>query len=112
MDGKVAKRERELAIAGLANRQHGVVTRTQLRRLGLGSDAIDYRLRAGRMHFLYRGVFAVGHRVLTRPRRGAESSRCRGIVRVGWGRPLGGRDGSRSQDEPKRDPLSQDEARG
>jgi very-short-patch-repair endonuclease len=64
VDGKVAVRRRERAIAELATRQHGVVTRTQLASLGFGADAIDYRLRTGRLHPVHRGVFAVGHRVL------------------------------------------------
>lgn len=41
--------------------QHGIVTRAQLRRLGLGEKAIDYRVRSGRLIRLYRGVYAVGH---------------------------------------------------
>ena len=53
------------AIAALAARQHGVVAFWQLRELGLGATAIDERVEAGRLHRLYRGVFAVGHRILT-----------------------------------------------
>lgn len=45
--------------------QHGVVARFQLRELGLSSDAIDRRIGAGRLHPIHRGVYAVGHRVLT-----------------------------------------------
>jgi hypothetical protein len=52
------------AVAALAGRQHGVVAVWQLLELGLGQTAIDERVRAGRLHRLYRGVFAVGHRVL------------------------------------------------
>jgi hypothetical protein len=33
----------------------------QLLALGLGEDAIDARLRGGRLHRLHRGVYAVGH---------------------------------------------------
>lgn len=56
----------ERALADLAGRQHGVVARRQLLDLGLGSSAIDRRLRAGRLHRIHHGVYAVGHRRLTR----------------------------------------------
>jgi hypothetical protein len=52
-------------IAALAARQHGVVTRSQLLGLGLSESAINRRVSIGRLHRLHRGVFAVGHRVLT-----------------------------------------------
>ncbi len=53
------------AIADLAGRQQGVVARRQLAALGLGAKAIEYRLRAGRLHAVHRGVYSVGHTVLT-----------------------------------------------
>jgi very-short-patch-repair endonuclease len=56
--------ERDLQIAELAARQHGYATRGQLRALGLGEKAIGYRLRTGRLHRVYPGVYAVGHRRL------------------------------------------------
>src|SRR4029077_5825924 len=59
-------RDLEAALTRLANRQHGVVGRTQLEGLGLGEDAIRHRQRLGRLHRLHRGAFAVGHRVLSR----------------------------------------------
>jgi very-short-patch-repair endonuclease len=49
-------------IAAVAAPQHGVITRWQLLRLGLGEDAIDYRLKTGRLYRLYAGVYAVGYR--------------------------------------------------
>ncbi len=52
----------DYAIAALAERQHGVVSRQQLRELGLTDDMIDGRARSGRLHRTFRGVFAVGHR--------------------------------------------------
>ena len=52
-------------IAALAGRQHGVVGRAQLLAAGIESNAIKRRVQAGRLHPLYRGVYAVGHRVLS-----------------------------------------------
>jgi very-short-patch-repair endonuclease len=54
----------DYAIAAIAGRQGGVVARRQLNALGLSASAIDRRLRSGLLHPLYRGVYAVGHRVL------------------------------------------------
>jgi len=51
-------------IAALANRQHGIVTRAQLRTLGLSDRAISRRLTSGRLHAVYPAVYAVGHRVI------------------------------------------------
>jgi very-short-patch-repair endonuclease len=53
-------------IGALAARQHGVVTRAQLRDAGLSDAAITRRLPAGRLHRLHTGVYAVGHPVLGR----------------------------------------------
>jgi very-short-patch-repair endonuclease len=52
-------------IAALAADQRGVVSRAQLSMLGLSAQAIDRRVRAQRFHMVHRGVYAVGHRVLT-----------------------------------------------
>ena len=51
----------DLALARLAARQHGAVTRDQLLDAGLNVNAIEYRLRIGRLHRLHTGVYAVGH---------------------------------------------------
>lgn len=48
-------------IARLADRQHGVVGHGQLVELGLSDPGIHRRIRAGRLHPVYRGVYAVGH---------------------------------------------------
>jgi very-short-patch-repair endonuclease len=53
-------------VAELAARQWGVVSVAQLRVLGLSKDAVQRRERAGRLHRLHRGVYAVGHTVLRR----------------------------------------------
>jgi Transcriptional regulator, AbiEi antitoxin len=55
----------DLALAGLARRQYGVVARRQLVALGLGRRGIDRRRERGRLHLLHRGVYAVGHTSLT-----------------------------------------------
>lgn len=49
------------ALAALAHRQRGYVTRRQLLKLGLRSDAIVYRVSLGRLIPVYAGVYAVGH---------------------------------------------------
>jgi very-short-patch-repair endonuclease len=66
MGGKSAPPPTDQRIATLAARQHGVVRRDQLEALGLGPDAIEKRLGRGRLHRVHRGVYSVGHRLLTR----------------------------------------------
>ncbi|MEA2363175.1 MAG: hypothetical protein QOD71_2320 [Thermoleophilaceae bacterium] len=56
----------DATIAELAERQHGVVARWQLLGLGLGRGAIGRRLEAKRLHLIHRGVYAVGHRRISR----------------------------------------------
>jgi very-short-patch-repair endonuclease len=53
-------------IGRLAARQHGVVARRQLNELGLTRHAITHALASGRLHRVRRGVYAVGHRPLSR----------------------------------------------
>jgi hypothetical protein len=64
--GKRRVGEPDKAILSLARRQHGVVARRQLLGLGVGPDAIDFRLRRGRLISLHRAVYAAGHDALTR----------------------------------------------
>jgi hypothetical protein len=49
------------AIAALAERQRGYATRRQLLDLGLGAEAVKYRVRTGRLIAVHAGVYAVGH---------------------------------------------------
>ena len=48
-------------LAELAARQHGVISRAQLTRLGLSGSGIDNRVARGTLHIIHRGVYAVGH---------------------------------------------------
>jgi len=43
-----------------------VVSRPQLRAIGFDDSAIARRVRAGRLHRIHLGVYAVGHTVLNR----------------------------------------------
>jgi hypothetical protein len=59
-------RDPGVAMAELAGRQHGVVERAQLTEFGLSRHAVARLVERGRLHALHRGVYAVGHRKLTR----------------------------------------------
>ncbi|HEU0023772.1 MAG TPA: type IV toxin-antitoxin system AbiEi family antitoxin domain-containing protein [Thermoleophilaceae bacterium] len=63
--GQRKARDVDLALAELA-RRHGVVARRELIALGATPEGIDVRREAGRLHVLHRGVYAVGHRAVTR----------------------------------------------
>jgi hypothetical protein len=62
---EISKLAVDAVIAEFAGRQHGVVCRAQLLTAGVEPTAIKRRVNGGRLHPLYRGVYAVGHRVLT-----------------------------------------------
>jgi very-short-patch-repair endonuclease len=54
----------DVRVAKLAARQWGVLSLDELRSCGLTRKEVMGRVRAGRLHLLYRGVYAVGHRSL------------------------------------------------
>jgi very-short-patch-repair endonuclease len=66
MEAKRRTGSLDQAIAAVADRQHGVVSRKQLRELGLSDRAISARAVRGRLHPLFHGTFSVGHRVIGR----------------------------------------------
>jgi hypothetical protein len=59
-------RVRERGIAEIGRRQKGVAGRWQLVELGFTRNEIATRLACGRLHEIYRGVYAIGHRGLGR----------------------------------------------
>ena len=56
----------EVAIRAVAEAQGGVIGIDQLRALGLTRSAIRHRVSKGLLVPIHRGVYALGHRVLTR----------------------------------------------
>jgi Protein of unknown function (DUF559) len=57
---------RSAALWALVKRQHGVVSRAQLLELGFTPHAIAHRIAMGRLHPIWRGVYAVGRPEVTR----------------------------------------------
>lgn len=62
MRDKVRSQQR---LAALAGRQHGVVSSRQLVALGYSRNAIRHAVATSRLHWVHRGVYAVGHSALT-----------------------------------------------
>jgi len=58
--------EQSQAAWRLARAQHGVLTRQNLLDLGFGAEAIKHRVSKGRLHPVFRGVYAVGRPQLNR----------------------------------------------
>jgi very-short-patch-repair endonuclease len=73
----------DAAVAELAASQHGVVSLAQLRAVGLGARAAQYRGVSGRLHRVHRGVYCVGHRVLS-----ADGHRMAAVLASGSGAVL------------------------
>src|SRR3954451_8777607 len=63
--GRRAGDHPDAVVADLASRQYGVVARRQLLELGIGRGAIQSRLENGHLHLIHRGVYAVGHRLVS-----------------------------------------------
>jgi hypothetical protein len=63
---KDGKASRSAATWRLTRRQHGVLSRRQLLALGFDADEIKHRVRAGRLHAVRRGAYAVGRKDLSR----------------------------------------------
>lgn len=59
-------RERDAAIWALVREQHGAIARHQLLDLGLSARQIERRIASGRLHRVWRGVYAVGRPQLSR----------------------------------------------
>ena len=57
--------DRPRAIAELATRQGGPISRNQLLALGVGPRTIESWLRRGRLHRYLRGVYLLGHEAIT-----------------------------------------------
>jgi very-short-patch-repair endonuclease len=74
-------------LADLAARQWGVVTRAQLTALGVGDSGVRDWVQSGRLHRLYRGVYAVGHDRLR-----SEGRRLAAVLACGPGAVLSHRD--------------------
>jgi very-short-patch-repair endonuclease len=55
----------DVMIARLATAQHGVIALWQLAALGLSTSAVRSRVATGKLHPVHRGVYAVGHSVLS-----------------------------------------------
>lgn len=63
------KRAPDAVVAEIAKRQHGVVSIEQMRECGLSNTAVRERVRAGRVHRMHRGVYAIGHTAPSNERR-------------------------------------------
>lgn len=57
---------RDQALAARAAQQHGVVSRQQVRELGLTDREIAVRVRRGHLQPLFHATFAVGHRAINK----------------------------------------------
>ena len=70
--------QQSAAVWQLVRRQHGVIAHDQLIALGYSPAAIKHRIAAGRLHPLWRGVYAVG-----RPEVSADGRRMAAVLACG-----------------------------
>lgn len=63
--GSKSRTDRRRALAKLAATQHGIVGRSQIRRLDVTDREIAVAVRSGRLHRVFRGVYAIGHPNIT-----------------------------------------------
>jgi hypothetical protein len=82
-DTERASRPVHAAVAALAADQHGVVSRAQLRGIGMSDSAITGAVARGQLHTVRRGAFAVGHPLL-----GAHGSWMAAVLALGAGTRL------------------------
>lgn len=66
MRDELDKAPSDRAIARIAEQQHGVITKAQLADAGVDKSGVSRRVRAGRLHLIQRGAYAVGHGHLSR----------------------------------------------
>jgi putative AbiEi antitoxin of type IV toxin-antitoxin system/uncharacterized protein DUF559 len=65
LHAEVSSRVIDAAIAAVAGKQQGNITRAQLLDLGVGDGGIAWRVSIGRLFRVYRGVYSVGRRPIT-----------------------------------------------
>ncbi|HEU5104460.1 MAG TPA: type IV toxin-antitoxin system AbiEi family antitoxin domain-containing protein [Solirubrobacterales bacterium] len=79
--GPKRRTDRGANLARLAAKQHGVVSREQLRHLGMSDTVIRGEIAAARLHRVFRGVYALGHGSIgSRGRLRAATIACDGVV--------------------------------
>jgi len=66
VDAKGAQSGSDAVVARIAARQHGVIRLDQLELAGIRRQGRIVRVKAGRLHRVHRGVYAVGHAGLSR----------------------------------------------
>lgn len=96
----VQTRQTDRAIAEIAARQHGLITRTQLLSAGVSGDTVRWRVRVRRLEPVQRGVYRAGSLSAPREREMAAVLACgTGSVLSHWSaaglwRACGARDGA------------------
>lgn len=68
--------DRAQRMMNLAGKQHGVISRSQLHRLGMSDSAIAHAIRTGRLHRVFRGTFALTPQISRRGRLSAAVLAC------------------------------------